>query len=176
MEPGEFDDLQGFGKTSGTSAASTNRTGGSRSVERGQIRVLPPALQVRKDDAEFDDRLDRMATAAEVRREVEDFNEQVRAGFYQPTGGPPMITRQRDVETEVAAWRHRREELLRAQQEKAAAEPAVRCRKGVVPASSLSASVAPEGSFRGCVADAQVVLDAGDQIGNVVVSGSAGVT
>ena len=97
-------------------------------VERENIALLPPALALRKEDAELDGRLDRINVEAEVRREVEDFNARVRKAIYTPpTGpsGPPVITRQRDVDDEVEAWRERRTARIEAQRAaRAAAEPA----------------------------------------------------
>ena len=73
-------------------------------IEREQITgVLPPALQLRTDDAQLDDRLDRIATEREVRAELEDFNDRVRKARIQPLGGPPMITQERDVDAERGA-------------------------------------------------------------------------
>lgn len=112
MERGEFDDLPGLGKPIEDLGAEHDPDWWVKKlVEREQITgVLPPALQLRKDDAELDARLDRITAESEVRRELEDFNERVRQALYQPLGGPPLITRQRDVEAEVAAWRERRAE------------------------------------------------------------------
>ena len=105
MERGDFDDLPGYGKPiEGIGTDHDPDWWLKKLVEREQITgVLPPALQIRKDDAELDGRLDRLGTEREVRREVEDFNDRVRKAMIQPLGGPPMITRQRDVDAEVAA-------------------------------------------------------------------------
>ena len=105
MERGDFDDLPGYGKPiEGIGSDHDPDWWLKKLVEREQITgVLPPALQIRKDDAELDGRLDRLGTEREVRREVEDFNDRVRKAMIQPLGGPPMITPQRDVEDEVAA-------------------------------------------------------------------------
>ncbi|MCB0906839.1 MAG: DUF1992 domain-containing protein [Nocardioidaceae bacterium] len=107
---GDFDDLPGYGKPiEGLGEHHDPDWWVKKLVEREQITgVLPPALQLRKDDAELDARLDRLGAEADVRREVEEFNERVRAAFYQPLGGPPLITQQRDVDATVAAWRTRR--------------------------------------------------------------------
>jgi len=116
MERGEFDDLPGYGKPiEGLGAGHDPDWWVKKLVEREQISALPPALQIRKDDAELDARLDRMSVESEVRREVEEFNERVRQARYQPLGGPPMITQPRDVEAEVEAWRERREARIERQ-------------------------------------------------------------
>jgi hypothetical protein len=72
------------------------------------VSVLPPALQLRKDDAELDGKLDRHTAETEVRRELEEFNARVMRARYTPVDGPPLITMPRDDETEVDAWRERR--------------------------------------------------------------------
>jgi hypothetical protein len=109
MERGDFDDLPGAGKPI-EDLGSTHDPDWwlKRFVERERIVVLPPSLQLRKDDAELDDRLDRITTERDVRREVEDFNERVIAARYRLPEGPPLITMPRDVEATVTAWHERR--------------------------------------------------------------------
>lgn len=114
MERGDFDDLPGFGKPLDLGDQHDPDWWVKRLVEREHISVLPPALQVRKDDAELDGRLDALGAEREVRREVEEFNAAVRAAKWQPLGGPPMVTRERDVDAELERWRSRRDERRRA--------------------------------------------------------------
>ena len=118
MQRGDFDDLPGFGKPiPGIGSDHDPDWWVKKLVEREQITgVLPPALQLRKDDTELDDRVDRVGTEREVRRELEDFNDRVRKAMYQPLGGPPMITKQRDVDEEVDRWRARRARRIQEQQ------------------------------------------------------------
>lgn len=137
MERGDFDDLPGQGKPiEGLGAEHDPDWWVKKLVERENIALLPPALALRKEDAELDARIDRINVEAEVRREVEDFNARVRKAIYTPpTGpsGPPVITRQRDVDDEVAAWRDRRTARIEAQRAARAAreaEQAVRPRPG----------------------------------------------
>ena len=66
------------------------------------------ALQLRKDDLEIEALLDRQPNETHVRRELESFNARIVRARMQLQGGPPVITRTRDVEAEVAAWRERR--------------------------------------------------------------------
>lgn len=107
---GDFDALPGFGKPIGDLGGQHDPDWWvKRLIEREQISgVLPPALQLRKDDAALDALLDRQGSEDGVRREVEDFNARVRAALYQPLGGPPLVTRERNVDAEVARWRDRR--------------------------------------------------------------------
>ena len=114
---GDFDNLPGYGKPIDDLTDQYDPDWWvKRLVEREQITgVLPPALQIRKDDADLDGRLDRVTTEPEVRRAVAEFNERVRWALYQPSQGPPMITPQRDPDLEVDRWRARREERAAAQ-------------------------------------------------------------
>lgn len=131
MERGDFDNLAGAGKPIEDLGAEHDPDWWVKKlVERENIAILPPALALRKEDVELDARLDRINVESEVRRELEDFNARVRQAIYTPpTGpsGPPVITRQREVEAEIAAWRERRAARIEAQREAreaaAAAEP-----------------------------------------------------
>ena len=133
MERGEFDNLPGQGKPIEDLGVEHDPDWWVKKlVERENIALLPPALALRKEDAELDARLDRINVESEVRREVEDFNARVRKAIYTPpTGpsGPPVITQQRDVDAEVAAWRDRRTARIEAQRPtRAAPEPPPRKR------------------------------------------------
>ena len=109
MERGEFDDLPGAGKPiEGLGAEHDPDWWLKQLIERERIAVLPPALQLRKDDHELDGLLDKLASEDEVRKQVEDFNARVIRARYTPVDGPPLITMPRDVEETVAAWRARR--------------------------------------------------------------------
>jgi hypothetical protein len=124
MARGEFDNLPGAGKPiRGLGTEHDPDWGVKQLIEREHITgVLPPALQLRKDDAELDAKLDSFHTAAEVREEVEEFNARVIRARYTPVDGPPLITQPRDVETEVEAWRARRS-AQRARPEPSTAKP-----------------------------------------------------
>ncbi len=109
MERGDFDDLPGAGKPiEGLGTVHDPDWWIKQLIERERIAVLPPALQLRKDDAELDALLDGMAAEHEVRTQVEDFNARVMKARYTPVDGPPLITMPRDVDATVAAWRERR--------------------------------------------------------------------
>jgi len=100
-------------------------------VEREHISVLPPALALRKEDAELDGRLDAIAAESDVRREVEDFNARVLKARYTPVDGPPLITMPRDVDETLEAWRERRTARLEAQRAARTADPGPRQRRGL---------------------------------------------
>ena len=116
MERGEFDDLPGTGKPiEGLGATHDPDWWLKGLIEREQVSgVLPPSLQLRKDDAELDARLDGLAVEGQVRTEVEEFNARVMRARYTPVDGPPLITQPRDVDATVAAWRSRRVAAARA--------------------------------------------------------------
>ena len=121
MERGDFDDLPGKGKPIANLGEHHDPDWWVKQlVERERITVLPPALQLRKDDAELDAKADEMAAERDVRQLVEDFNARVLRARYTPVDGPPLITQPRDVEATVAAWRERRAARRTAR----AAEPA----------------------------------------------------
>ncbi|HWU20315.1 MAG TPA: DUF1992 domain-containing protein [Nocardioides sp.] len=109
IDRGEFDDLPGAGKPiEGLGTEHDPDWWVKRLIERERVVVLPPAIQLRKDDAALDERLDRLWSEAEVRREVESFNARVVRARLAPGDWPPLVTQPRDVEETVAAWRERR--------------------------------------------------------------------
>jgi hypothetical protein len=124
MERGDFDNLPGAGKPIKDLGTQHDPDWWiKRLIEREKITgVLPPALQLRKDDAELDARLDRHTSESEVRRELEDFNARVMKARYTPVDGPPLVTMPRDVEAEVGRWQER----MRERREAARNEAAVR--------------------------------------------------
>ena len=114
MARGDFDDLPGAGKPIQDLGEHHDPDWWIKKlVEREKVAVLPPSVQLRKEDAELDARLDKLAREDDVRREVEDFNERVVAARYRLPEGPPLVTMPRDVDATVAAWRERREARLR---------------------------------------------------------------
>lgn len=126
MERGEFDNLPGQGRPlEGLGPTHDRDWWLKKLIEREQITgVLPAALQLRKEDAELEDLLDREGAEALVRQTVEDFNRRIIEARRQLQGGPPVVTATRDVETEVRRWRERRDlrrhaAVVRRQQEPA---------------------------------------------------------
>jgi hypothetical protein len=118
MERGEFDNLPGAGKPLRLPDRHDPDWWVKSLIEREQITgVLPPALALRKEDAELDAQLDREATPEQVRRAVEDFNRRVVNARRQLQGGPPVVTPTRDADDEVEAWHRRRTERREGQRE-----------------------------------------------------------
>ncbi len=108
---GEFDNLPGAGKPiPGIDAPHDPDWWLKRLIERERITVLPPALALRKEDAELDTTLDRESRPVEVRRILEDFNARIVDARRQLQGGPPVITPLRDVDEQLEAWKRRRAE------------------------------------------------------------------
>lgn len=112
---GDFDNLPGAGKPlPGLTGTHDPDWWIRRKIEREQLTGLgPPALLLRTEDAELDAKLDRLASESTVREHLESFNRRVIEARRQLQGGPPVITRTRDVEEEVARWRQRRDERIR---------------------------------------------------------------
>ncbi len=110
MERGDFDDLPGAGKPIPDLGRHHDPDWWVKQlVERERVTgVLPPALQLRKDDAGLDATLDGLDSERQVRDELEDFNARVIRARYTPVDGPPLVTMPRDVDEEVERWRQRR--------------------------------------------------------------------
>lgn len=78
-------------------------------IEREHLTGIgPQAILLRKEDAELDDLLDTLYTEKQVRETIEDFNARVIEARRQLLGGPPVITKTRNVDGEVARWQERR--------------------------------------------------------------------
>ena len=105
---GDFDDLPGSGEPIDLPYHHDPEWWIRSLVQRERIALLPPSIQLRKDDAALDERLDRLADEKAVRREIDDFNERVIRARYEPPAGPPLITMPRDPDATVAAWVERR--------------------------------------------------------------------
>jgi len=110
MRRGEFDDLPGAGKPiEGLGTHHDPDWWIRRKIERENLSGLgPPALLLRTEDRELDASLDLLARESDVREVLEDFNKRVIAARRQLQGGPPVVTKTRDVDAEIVAWRERR--------------------------------------------------------------------
>ncbi|UDY23213.1 DUF1992 domain-containing protein [Nocardioides sp. Kera G14] len=120
IERGEFENLSGAGKPIDDLGDEHDPDWWlKRLIERERLVVLPPSLQMRKEDAELDGQLDKLAAEKLVREAVEAFNSRVRSARLH-TEGPPFITQLRDVDREVERWRERRAERLAAAEQQVA--------------------------------------------------------
>lgn len=108
IERGEFDDLPGSGKPLPMPDRYDPEWWLKNLVKRERLVVLPPSIELRREDAALDQRLDEIWVEEDVRHEVEEFNRRVLRGRYQPPAGPPLVTMPRDVDETVAAWARRR--------------------------------------------------------------------
>jgi len=120
IERGDFDDLPGAGKPIELDDTHDPNWWVKKLIERENVAIVPVSVALRREDAELDDRLDRLNTEADVRRELKDFNERVIAARYRLPEGPPLITMPREVDDTVAAWAERRAARLAEQRERAA--------------------------------------------------------
>ncbi|MEQ4521082.1 DUF1992 domain-containing protein, partial [Pseudarthrobacter sp. B907] len=78
-------------------------------LQRENITGLgPTAILLRTEDAALDARLDEQFSEKQVRDILADFNARVIDARRQLQGGPPVVTRTRDVDAELARWRERR--------------------------------------------------------------------
>jgi hypothetical protein len=119
MERGAFDNLPGAGKPLHLPEVHDPDWWVKRLIEREKIEVAPPAIGLRREDAELDATLDQEWAEDGVRRVVEDFNRRVIEARRQLTGGPPVVTKLRDPDEEVRRWRERREAARRRGQQAA---------------------------------------------------------
>ena len=128
---GDFDDLPGAGKPiDGLGESHDPDWWIRRKIETEQLRGLgPPALMLRVEHAELEERLDALAREDDVREYIEDFNRRVIEARRQLLGGPPVVTPTRDAEAEVRAWHERRDARGRAETEAQAAESTRRGRR-----------------------------------------------
>ena len=78
-------------------------------IQREHLTGLgPAAILLRREDAELDSLLDTRYSENQVRETVEAFNKRVIEARRQLQGGPPVITKTRDVDREVERWHERR--------------------------------------------------------------------
>lgn len=112
---GDFDNLPGAGKPLGNLQQTYDPNWWIRQkIERENITGLgPPALTLRAENAQLDDRLDKAASEPAAREILADFNKRVVEARRQLQGGPPVVTPTRDVDTEMARWRERRADRYR---------------------------------------------------------------
>ncbi|MBT2532233.1 DUF1992 domain-containing protein [Arthrobacter sp. ISL-48] len=110
MAQGKFDNLKYAGKpVPGLGEAYDPDWWVKGLIQRENISGLgPKAILLRTEDAELDATLDAQFTEKQVWDILKDFNTRVVEARRQLQGGPPVVTRTRDVEAEVARWHDRR--------------------------------------------------------------------
>lgn len=114
---GDFDNLKYAGKPIPGLGATLDPDWWVKGlIEREQLSGLAPApFRLRKEDAELDAKLDRKYTESQVRDLLVEFNREVIEARRQLLGGPPVVTKTRDIEHEIQRWRERREAAQAAQ-------------------------------------------------------------
>ncbi|MGP9727238.1 J-domain-containing protein [Glutamicibacter sp. 287] len=107
---GEFDNLPLAGKNIDHITATTDPDWWLKSMmHREQLSGLgPPALTLRVEDEQLHQTLDSLPTTAAVREHLADFNQRIVDARRQLLGGPPVVTKLRDIQAEVQAWTARR--------------------------------------------------------------------
>lgn len=110
MEQGKFDNLKYAGKPiPGLGEHYDPDWWVKGLIQREKLSGIgPPAILLRIEDAELDAKLDRLYTEKQVRDTLEDFNKRVIEARRQLQGGPPVVTKLRDIDAEVERWRERR--------------------------------------------------------------------
>ncbi|WP_307794433.1 J-domain-containing protein [Arthrobacter cavernae] len=110
MAQGKFDNLKYTGKPiPGLGEAYDPEWWVKGLIQREHLSGLgPKAILLRTEDAELDSKLDAQFSEKQVRDIVEDFNARVIDARRQLQGGPPVITKTRDVGVELERWRERR--------------------------------------------------------------------
>ena len=110
MAQGKFDNLKYAGKPIPGLGESYDPDWWVKGlIQRENISGMgPAAILLRAEDAELDATLDAQYTEQQVRDLLQDFNRRVIDARRQLQGGPPVITKTRDVEAELERWRDRR--------------------------------------------------------------------
>jgi hypothetical protein len=110
MARGEFDNLKYAGKPiPGLGEGYDPDWWVKGLIQREHLSGLgPKAILLRTEDAELDARLDAQYSANQVREILEDFNARVIDARRQLQGGPPVVTKTRNIELEVQRWQERR--------------------------------------------------------------------
>ncbi|UNK71156.1 DUF1992 domain-containing protein [Microbacterium sp. H1-D42] len=133
IRQGQFDNLPGAGKPlEGLGTHHDPDWWIRRKIESENLSGLgPPALMLRTEDRALDGELDQLGREDDVRTVVEDFNRRVIEARRQLSGGPPVVTKTRDVDAEIDAWRARRaSDPARGHEAAGAAEGAEKPRTG----------------------------------------------
>ena len=110
MAQGKFDNLKYAGKPIPGLGESYDPDWWVKGlIQRENISGLgPAAILLRTEDAGLDAKLDSQYSEQQVREILQDFNRRVIDARRQLQGGPPVITRTREIEEEVDLWRQRR--------------------------------------------------------------------
>jgi hypothetical protein len=116
MAHGKFDNLKYAGKPiPGLGEAYDPDWWVKGLIQRENLTGMgPKAILLRTEDSELDARIDAQFAEKQVRDILADFNKRVIDARRQLQGGPPVITKTRDIDAEVERWRERRAERTAA--------------------------------------------------------------
>lgn len=126
IERGEFDNLPGSGEPLDLPDHHDPDWWLKSLLKREHLVLLPPSVQLRKDDAALDDQVDQLENEADARREIEQFNERVIRARYQLPAGPPLITMPRNIDATLTEWADRKAARIEEARRKAADEARAR--------------------------------------------------
>ena len=105
-EAGDFEDLPGAGKPLGNVGKGYDPDWWAKQlVERENLSILPPALQIRRDVEKGLASLAQLRTEREVRELIGELNAKILKVNSQFTTGPPSTQPPLDEEVEVGRWR-----------------------------------------------------------------------
>ena len=123
MARGEFDNLKYAGKPIPNLDDANDPDWWIKGlIQREQLTGLgPEALVLRVEDERLEATLDALHTEQQVRGTLESFNRRVIEARRQLLGGPPVVTKTRDIEREVELWYERRAAAAAADSTTAAA-------------------------------------------------------
>lgn len=107
---GEFENLPGAGKPLPSLGDDNDELWWVKGMLRREgLSVTPPALALRKEVHDLQERLDREPTESRVRHVVEELNGRIRqANRMPPVTGPPTSVSPLDVDEIVVRWKVRR--------------------------------------------------------------------
>lgn len=107
---GEFDDLPGKGRPLRDLAEAYDPAWWAKKlVQRENVSVLPPALEVRRKLERLREALPTMVSEQRVRAALEALDAEIAKLNRTATSGPATSVPRLDVEAELARWRERPE-------------------------------------------------------------------
>lgn len=109
MAAGVFDRLPGFGQPiPEIDELWDENSWVKRKLRDEQINALPPVLEARLDKEKTLERIQSLASAAEVRGQLSDLNARIRKAHFGSPAGPADGVLPVDIEAELSRWRNSR--------------------------------------------------------------------
>jgi hypothetical protein len=108
-EAGAFNNLPGMGQPiPGIDEPLDENWWVRKKLRAENLSVVPPTIAARRQIELFRSEMAGIVSERELRRRLEELNEQIRKAIYSTTLGPADGVQLLDVESEVAAWRRLR--------------------------------------------------------------------